>query len=256
MARMRLDKLLSALAVCPRSGVTALLRAGRVRVDGAAAKDAGMAVDPDVQIVTLDDQALEWKAQRTVMLNKPCGVLTAARDPKQPTVLDLLPPLYRAMNCMPAGRLDKDTEGLLILTTDGQLAHRLISPKREVGKLYEAEVDGPLGADDVAAVIALILSSLSATTSPSVEKSRHTSEKPRSPTRAFLQIPVTPLPIIIGVLGMQRTTGTSPRTEVIRAIVIPAAIEMNVLPCVSHAAIRGSTSSKFCGFTHRKTYSP
>lgn len=151
MARMRLDKLLSALAVCPRSGVTALLRAGRVRVDGAAARDAGMAVDPDVQIVTLDDQALEWKAQRTVMLNKPCGVLTAARDPKQPTVLDLLPPLYRAMNCMPAGRLDKDTGGLLILTTDGQLAHRLISPKREVGKLYEAEVDGPLCADDVAA---------------------------------------------------------------------------------------------------------
>ena len=151
MARMRLDKLLSALAVCSRSGVAALLRAGRVRVDGAAAKDAGMAVDPDVQIVTLDDQTLEWKAQRTVMLNKPCGVLTAARDPKQPTVLDLLPPLYRAMNCMPAGRLDKDTEGLLILTTDGQLAHRLISPKREVGKLYEAEVDGPLCADDVAA---------------------------------------------------------------------------------------------------------
>ena len=68
--------------------------------------------------------------------------------------MDLLPPLYRAMNCMPAGRLDKDTEGLLILTTDGQLAHRLISPKKEVGKLYEATVDGPLDAGDAAAFAA------------------------------------------------------------------------------------------------------
>ena len=154
MARMRLDKLLSMLAVCPRSGAGALLRAGRVHVDGMAARDAGMAVDPDRNTVTLDGQTLVWKAERTVMLNKPRGVLTAARDPRQPTVMDLLPPLYRAMNCMPAGRLDKDTEGLLILTTDGQLAHRLISPKKEVGKLYEATVDGPLDAGDAAAFAA------------------------------------------------------------------------------------------------------
>ena len=154
MARMRLDKLLSMLAVCPRSGVQALLRAGRVQVDGVAARNTGMAVDPEKSAVTLDGQALVWKAQRTVMLNKPRGVLTAARDPKQPTVMDLLPPLYRAMNCMPAGRLDKDTEGLLILTTDGQLAHRLISPRKEVGKLYEATVDGPLDEKDVSAYAA------------------------------------------------------------------------------------------------------
>ena len=142
------------LGECPRSGAARLVRTGRVTVDGSPARDSGLAVDPEAAEVRLDGRLLEWKPVRTVMLNKPPGVLTAARDPKQPTVLDLLPPLYRAMGCMPAGRLDKDTEGLLILTSDGQLAHRLISPKKEVGKLYEARVDGPLSEADVSAFAA------------------------------------------------------------------------------------------------------
>ena len=86
------------------------------------------------------------------MLNKPSGVLTAARDKKQKTVMDLLPPMYAAMGAMPAGRLDKDTEGLLIITSDGQLAHRIISPKHEVGKVYYARLDGELTDADVAAL--------------------------------------------------------------------------------------------------------
>ena len=85
------------------------------------------------------------------MLNKPAGVLTAANDPRRETVLDLLPRACRALGCMPVGRLDLDTEGLLILTTDGQLAHRLLAPKNGVEKIYIAEVDGPLRGEDVSA---------------------------------------------------------------------------------------------------------
>ena len=151
MARMRLDRMLAQMGFGTRSQVREMVRAGRVTVDGAAARDAGLQLDPDAQETRVDGQRLEWKAVRTVMLNKPLGVVTAARDPKQPTVMDLLPPLYRAMGCMPAGRLDKDTEGMLVITNDGQLAHRLITPGKEVGKLYEARVDGPLGPADAAA---------------------------------------------------------------------------------------------------------
>lgn len=151
MARMRLDRMLAQMGFGTRSQVREMVRAGRVTVDGAAARDAGLQLDPDAQETRVDGQHLEWKAVRTVMLNKPLGVVTAARDPKQPTVMDLLPPLYRAMGCMPAGRLDKDTEGMLVITNDGQLAHRLITPGKEVGKLYEARVDGPLGPADAAA---------------------------------------------------------------------------------------------------------
>ena len=151
MPRMRLDRLLSNMGFGTRSRVRELLRAGRVTVDGVAAKDAGISVDPAAQAVCVGGERVEWKENRTVMLFKPRGVLTAARDPKQTTVLDLLPPMYRALSCMPAGRLDKDTDGLLILTTDGQLAHRLISPAKEVKKVYEATVDGPLSDADVRA---------------------------------------------------------------------------------------------------------
>lgn len=151
---MRLDKLLTLLGEGTRSEVKAAVRAARVWVNGAPAKDAGMRVDALADEVTLDGRRLSYKSVRHVMLHKPQGVLTAARDAKQKTVMDLLPPLYAAMGCMPAGRLDKDTEGLLVITSDGQLAHRIISPKHDVGKLYFARVDGPLGDADVRAFAA------------------------------------------------------------------------------------------------------
>ena len=151
---MRLDRLLAFLGEGTRSEARELVRAGRVCVDGAPARDAGMQVDAARSAVTLDGRALSYKRVRHVMLNKPAGVLTAARDKKQRTVMDLLPPLYAAMGAMPAGRLDKDTEGLLVITSDGQLAHRIISPKHEVGKVYLARVDGPLGEEDAAAFAA------------------------------------------------------------------------------------------------------
>ena len=109
---MRLDKLLSMLGEGTRSEVKAFVRAGRVQVNGRPAADAGMQVHAEMDEVLLDGRPMVYKAVRHVMLHKPQGVLTAARDKKQKTVMDLLPPLYAAMGCMPAGRLDKDTEGL------------------------------------------------------------------------------------------------------------------------------------------------
>lgn len=150
--KMRLDKLLALLGEGTRSEIKAMVRAGRVTVDGAVAKDAGMQVCGEQSDVRLDGRAMHYRAVRHVMLNKPAGVLTAARDKKQKTVMDLLPPMYAAMGAMPAGRLDKDTEGLLIITSDGQLAHRIISPKHEVGKVYYARLDGELTDADVAAL--------------------------------------------------------------------------------------------------------
>ena len=151
---MRLDRLLASLGEGTRSEVRALVRAGRVCVGGVPVRDAGQQVDASRDEVTLDGRLLSYKRVRHVMLNKPGGVLTAARDKRQRTVMDLLPPLYTAMGAMPAGRLDKDTEGLLVITSDGQLAHRIISPKHDVGKIYLARVDGPLTQEDEAAFAA------------------------------------------------------------------------------------------------------
>lgn len=154
MKTMRLDKLLSTLGEGTRSEARDLVRAGRVTVGGVTAKDAGMQVDAEKSVIALSGRVLSYKAVRHVMMHKPQGVLTAARDKKQKTVMDLLPPMYAAMGCMPAGRLDKDTEGLLIITSDGQLAHRIISPKKDVSKIYYARLDAPLGEKDAEAFAA------------------------------------------------------------------------------------------------------
>lgn len=153
---MRLDKLLANLGVASRSGVKEMLKAGRVRVNGEAARDAAFQVQEDAEVL-LDGKRLDTRLSRHLMLHKPAGVLTAKEDARQKTVMDLLPPVYTALGCMPVGRLDKDTTGLLLLTTDGELAHRLISPERHVDKVYEARVEGTLTDRDVAAFAAGIL---------------------------------------------------------------------------------------------------
>lgn len=147
---MRLDRLLTTLACGSRKDTQQMIRAGRVSVDGKPVRDASFHVKPGSRL-TIDSKAIDARICRHVMLYKPCGILTAARDAKQPTVLDLLPESYRSCGCMPIGRLDKDTSGFLLLSTDGELAHRLLSPKREIWKCYEAEVDGPLCEQDTAA---------------------------------------------------------------------------------------------------------
>ena len=146
MARMRLDKLLAHLNCGSRKEVQAMIRAGRVCVDGAAETDPAAKVDPDAALIALDGQVQRYRAQRYYMLNKPAGVITASRDERHGTVLDLFPEEERR-GLFAVGRLDKDTEGLLIVTDDGALSHALMSPARHVAKVYEAVIEGELARD-------------------------------------------------------------------------------------------------------------
>lgn len=148
---MRLDKFLALQGLGSRTEVRALVRAGRVTVNGETASNPGNALREAQDAVALDAVPLAFRDALHIMLNKPAGVVTAAEDTRHPTVQALLPRHATAMGCMPIGRLDMDTEGLLLFTTDGRLAHRLLSPKRHVDKVYEAEVDAPLDESDVKA---------------------------------------------------------------------------------------------------------
>lgn len=147
----RLDKLLAGTGKWSRREVKALVRQGLVRVDGRLAASAEDKLDPAAAIVTVAGETVALHRFTYVLLHKPAGVLTATEDRKQPTVLDLLPPELRRIGLAPVGRLDKDTEGLLLLTNDGELAHRLLSPKYHVDKRYLARVDGELSATDAEA---------------------------------------------------------------------------------------------------------
>lgn len=147
----RLDKLLAGTGKWSRREVKALVRQGLVRVDDRLAASAEDKLDPAAAIITVAGETISLCRFTYVMLHKPAGVLTATEDRKQPTVLDLLPPELRRIGLAPVGRLDKDTEGLLLLTNDGELAHRLLSPKYHVDKRYLARVDGELSAADAEA---------------------------------------------------------------------------------------------------------
>ena len=150
----RLDKIISATGKKSRREVREMVRQGRVLVDGKPAPAADMKVDPQTAVILLDGEPLGYEKFTYVMLHKPAGVLTATEDRRQETVLDLLAPELRRRALSPVGRLDKDTEGLLLLTNDGQLAHRLLSPKSHVDKVYYARVDGALEPGDIAAFAA------------------------------------------------------------------------------------------------------
>lgn len=147
----RLDKFLCDSGAGTRSQVKLLLKAGRVWVDGKPEKDGSRKIDPAAQKVTLDGKQLGGKRRVVLLLNKPAGYVTATEDAKQKTVMELLPAQYRAMDVNPVGRLDKDTEGLLLFTNDGDLLHRLISPKKQVQKVYYARHEGTAAAEDVQA---------------------------------------------------------------------------------------------------------
>lgn len=151
MARERLDKLLGHLGFGSRRELKGLIRDGRVAVDGVTVRDPGMLVDPQAVRITVDGEAVAYRRHFHVLLHKPAGVITATTDAREQTVLDLVPQELRHRGLFPVGRLDRDTEGLLLLTTDGELGHRLLSPRYHVAKRYWAEVDGPLTASDVAA---------------------------------------------------------------------------------------------------------
>lgn len=148
----RLDKFLCDCGAGSRSQVKQLLKAGRVTLDGCIAGDGSIKIDPEKTEVCLDGQSLTKRGRIVLMLNKPAGYVTATEDDLSPTVMELLPPQYRHLK--PVGRLDKQTEGLLLFTDDGDLLHRLISPKKEVPKVYYAEHEGQATEEDAAAFAA------------------------------------------------------------------------------------------------------
>ena len=147
----RLDKFLCDCGAGTRSQVKLILKAGRVTVDGVVQRDNSCKIDPQKQTVLLDGAPLRAVGQVVVMLNKPAGYVTATEDRQEQTVMELLPAEYKFLDLKPVGRLDKQTEGLLLFTNDGDLLHRLISPKKEVPKVYYARHEGDVTSEDVKA---------------------------------------------------------------------------------------------------------
>ena len=144
----RLDRFLSEAGVASRRELRAIIRAGRVRVNDVPASAPEQKIDETSDRVTLDGEAVGPRGPVVLLLHKPTGYVTSTDDPRDRTVMELLPPQYRGL--APVGRLDKDTTGLLLLTTDGELNHRLLAPARHVDKTYLATLDKPVGDKEVA----------------------------------------------------------------------------------------------------------
>lgn len=147
----RLDKVLSEAGVASRRELKNVIKAGRVTVNGQTVRTPEQKVDAAADTILVDGQPIARPGVVVLLLHKPAGYVTSTEDPRDPTVMELIPEPYRSMGLSPVGRLDKETEGLLLLTNDGDLLHRLISPKHRVPKIYEAEHDGEAGAADVQA---------------------------------------------------------------------------------------------------------
>ena len=145
----RLDKLLASQGTRSRSQIRQLIRSGAVTVNGQTVKKADLQIEPEKDRVTLKGNPMAIEQHVYFMLHKPAGVVSATRDSRERTVLDLLPPELQRKGLFPAGRPDKDTEGFLLITDDGELAHRLLSPKRHVTKTYEAIIDSPVTQEDI-----------------------------------------------------------------------------------------------------------
>ncbi len=146
---MRIDKLLANMGFGTRKEVKQLLKKGAVLVDGVPVKDSKTKVNPEMQKVTVHGEEVVFKDTIYLMMNKPPGVISATEDHVQETVIDLLEEQDQILSPFPVGRLDKDTEGLLILTNDGQLSHSLLSPKKHVPKTYYAKIKGVVTQEDV-----------------------------------------------------------------------------------------------------------
>lgn len=150
----RLDKLICSQTTLTRSEAGRLIRIGRVTVDGTVCRQASLKVDPAAVSVTVEGKPLGYARRVYFMLNKPAGILCVSRDKKVRTVVDLLPEEQRRRGLFPAGRLDKDTHGLVLLTDDGALAHEMLSPRHHIPKTYEVRLDKPLEEAAVAAFCA------------------------------------------------------------------------------------------------------
>ena len=149
---MRLDKMLSECGVASRSEAAKACRAGGVTVNGVAVKKSDLHVDPEIDEVVYCGRTVRYRKYVYLMLNKPDGYVSATEDGKDPVVTELLPAEYRRMGLFPCGRLDKHTLGLMLLTNDGALSHKLLAPKSHVTKSYFFRVKHPLGAEELAAL--------------------------------------------------------------------------------------------------------
>ena len=145
----RLDKILANFGYGTRKEVKQLVKQGKIMIDGIPAADSAMHVNPETSIIEVEGEKLNYKEYIYIMMNKPAGVISATFDNKLKTVIDLLPDQYKVFNPFPVGRLDIDTEGLLIITNDGALAHMLLSPKKSVPKTYYALVEGKVTEEDI-----------------------------------------------------------------------------------------------------------
>lgn len=151
MAMERTDKILSSQGSMSRSDVKELIRKGRVCANGRTVKKPEEKYDPETTEFLVDGKKFTYKKYVYIMMNKPKGVLSASRDKNEKTVIDLLPQEMKRKDLFPAGRLDRDTEGFMLITDDGELAHKMLAPKSHVYKLYEAECSRELTEDDVRA---------------------------------------------------------------------------------------------------------
>ncbi|WP_273478628.1 pseudouridine synthase [Ignavigranum ruoffiae] len=148
---MRLDKLLAHAGLGTRRQVKKMIQAGTVEIDQEVIKDPAFQVDPKLVKITCEGQAVHYQQYYYLMLNKPAGIVSATEDHYYETVIDWVAADYSHVDLFPVGRLDRDTTGLLLLTNHGQLAHQLLSPKQEVGKVYRAWVQGRVEANVITA---------------------------------------------------------------------------------------------------------
>lgn len=145
---LRLDKVLAHLGYGTRNEVKKIMKKGLITVDGEVVRDAAVKVKPEEQVIMVGSETINYKEFIYLMLNKPAGLISATEDERAETVLSLLAEEYQAFSPFPVGRLDKDTEGLLLLTNDGKFAHNLTSPKKKVPKTYYAKIRGEVDEAD------------------------------------------------------------------------------------------------------------
>ncbi|USB32212.1 pseudouridine synthase [Paenibacillus sp. YPG26] len=146
----RVDKILGHLGIGSRADLKKMVKQGRVSLNGQVLKDSGAQADPYTDQIEVDGELVLYREFIYIMLHKPAGVISATEDTRDRTVIDLLPEHYKVFHPFPVGRLDKDTEGLLLITNDGQLAHDLLSPRKHVPKTYYADVRGLVGEEEAA----------------------------------------------------------------------------------------------------------
>lgn len=149
--KLRIDKILSNVGCGSRAEIKRYCKNGRITVNGKVVNNPGLQADPENDEIVFDGETVKYREFVYIMLNKPDGYISATFDKRDPIVLDLIDSSYLVFEPFPVGRLDKDTEGLLILTNDGQLSHRVLSPKKHVPKTYYAKIEGIVTEEDIEA---------------------------------------------------------------------------------------------------------